>query len=101
MPPKSFAELLKEEENNPREVRNVSYQFVAGLDFQQEHLHDGKIDDFDIMTETLVEGNIQSTNGTAYHFSVEMYCYRDRIQYAGGEASASLAPPKKVFGYGI
>lgn len=93
MPPKYFADILKEEASKPRiSTSNASPRFVAGLDFQTNHLHGGNINDFIIDTQTLVGDGVPSDNGRMYDFSVIMYCYRDRIQYAGGVGAANLAP---------
>ncbi|MBO8479137.1 MAG: hypothetical protein IAB80_09680 [Bacteroidetes bacterium] len=96
MPPKSFSDLLREAKSEPRiSTDDTFYRFVAGVDFQRNHLHGGNINDFFIEEQGLVEGSVISDNGNLYDFSVIMYCYRDRIEYAGGVGAANLAPIKK------
>lgn len=100
--PKSFNDLLKEAESEPRiSTEDASYRFVAGVDFKKEHLHGGNINDFIIVEQELVEDRVKSNNGKEYDFSVIMYCYRDRIEYAGGVGAANLAPIKKCLVMGM
>ena len=102
MPPKSFSELLKEAKSEPSiSTDDTFYRFVAGVDFQRNHLHGENINDFFIDEQELVEGRVMSDNGNLYDFSVIMCCYRDRIEYAGGVGAANLAPKKNCLVMGI